>query len=253
MPITGTDRGTGLNNASSSSFICTPTSTIPVNSAGVLFVAVDNTGAGGAAGNLPASVTDSVGNIWTRQLNPTYDPGAASAGVETAWYVCQSLTTALTSANNVTLTLGNAATAKVYAFHEITPSDNSKKISYVTGAAGTGAASGTPSVPTSSITSGDIVIGGGGSESSDTWVGDADTTNGTWSVHQHVAAGTGTSGMSLTTQRKIVTATATQTYNPTLTSADQILSWIRLTEIPRLNYVNLESMTRGMNRGMGPL
>jgi hypothetical protein len=37
--------------------------------------------------------------------------------------------------------------------------------------------------------------------------------------------------MAITTQGKVVNATATQTYNPTLTSADCILAWIAVEEV----------------------
>ena len=249
MAITATARGTGGNNTAATSIVCTPTSTIPAASAGVLVLAADNAAGGGAA-QLPASVTDSVGNVWTRQLNPLYDPGAGSAGVELAFYVCADLTTALTSANNITFSGLASTTAKAYAFWQVAPTGATTKISYVTGAAGTGAASATPTVTTSSIPTGDIVIGGGGAESASTWTGDADTTNGSWSAQQAAGFGTGTSGMSVTTQYKVVTATATQTYNPTLTSADQILGWIQLTEVGRMNYTNLQSSNRGIDRGI---
>jgi hypothetical protein len=249
VAITTTARGTGGNNTASTSIVCSPTSTIPVGSAGVLVITADNAGGGGAA-QLPTSVIDSVGNTWTRRLNPLYDPGTASSGVETAYYVCEDLTVALISSDNITFSGLNSVTAKAYVFWEITPTEGFK-IQYVTGGAGTGAASGSPTVTTSSITSGNVVVGGGGAESANTWTGDSDTTNGTWSAQQATGFGSSTTGMSVTSQTKVVTATATQTYNPTLTSADQILGWIVLTEIARLSYANLESSFRGFFRGMG--
>jgi hypothetical protein len=60
---------------------------------------------------------------------------------------------------------------------------------------------------------------------------DADTTNGSWSTQQSTAQGTTTNGIAVASQRKVVTATATQTYNVTLDNvADCILGWIQLTE-----------------------
>lgn len=253
MAITGTDRGTGGNNVSANSLACSPASTIPVGSCGVLCIALDNAGPAGSSTVSPATVTDSVGNLWTKRVNPLFDNGAASAGVESVCYTCEDLATALTSSDNVTVNFGTNVVAKSYVFHEITPTDGTKKISYVTGAAGTGATSATPSVVTSSIPAGDAVIGWGAAESVDTWAGDADTSNGSWSAHQHApSGGTTTNAMSITSQRKIVTGTATQTYNPTLTSADVILGWIQLTEVarPTNSYANLESVARGMFRGM---
>jgi hypothetical protein len=164
-------------------------------------------------------------------VNPLFDNGSNSAGVELAFYTAP-LTVAFTTSNNVVLTWQSATsvTAKAWALFEVVPTAG-KVMSYITGAAGTGGTSASPTVTTSSITSGDVVIGGGGAESSDTWAGDADSTNGSWSTQQHNVAGSGASGMSVTAQSKVVSGTATQTYNPTLTSADVILGWIQLREI----------------------
>lgn len=224
-------RGTGTDATSGTTIAVLPSGTIAVGSMGVLVLAIDNAGSGGSTSASPASFTDAKSNTWTRRINPIYDPAGVSAGVETAYYTAP-ITSALLSSDSSTITFagGVSVASSAWAFWEAIPTTGFE-LSYVSGATGTGAASGTPTVTTSSITSGDVVIGGGGAESADTWAGDADTTNGTWATHQHTAAGTGATGMSVTTQSKVVTATATQTYNPTLTSADQILGWIQLTEI----------------------
>ncbi len=248
MALTGADRGSG-GVASSASISVNPTGTLAVNSMGVWCIALDNAGSGGATPNSPASFTDVKSNLWTRQINPIYDPGAASAGVEVAVYTSP-LATALLTSDALALNFTNAC-VKAWALHEIIPASGFG-VEYITGGVGTGAASGTPTVTTGSITSGDAVIGVGGAESGDTWVGDADTTNGSWSAHMHAASGTGTSGMSITTQRKIVTATATQTYNPTLTSADQILGWIQLREAPLGQPIAIRNIGGILGMGLGP-
>jgi hypothetical protein len=238
MALSSTPRGTGGNNSTGTTVTVTPGSNFAVWSMGVLVIALDNAGSGGSVPAAPATVVDSVGNTWTRRQNPIYDPNSASAGVELAFYTSL-LTNRFTTANSLVITwdAGVSVAAKAWALWEVTAAAD-KMASYITGAAGTGAASGTPTVTTSSLTNGDMVIGGGGAESADTWAGDADTTNGSWATHQHAGFGTGTNGMSLTTQTKVVSATATQTYNPTLTSADQILGWISLREVtlPRGNF-----------------
>jgi hypothetical protein len=230
--LTVTARGTGNDATSGTTIAVLPNGTIAVGSMGVLVLAIDNAGSGGATAASPATFTDAKSNLWTRRINPIYDPAGVSAGVETAYYTAP-ITTALLSSDSSTITFagGVSVASSAWAFWEVIPAANFM-VSYITGAAGTGGASGTPTVTTSSITSGDAVIGGGGAESADTWAGDADTTNGTWATHQHTAAGTGTSGMSVTSQSKVVTGTATQTYNPTLTSVDQILGWIQVREVP---------------------
>jgi hypothetical protein len=169
-------------------------------------------------------------NNWANQQTALYDPGAASAGVQLTLASCAINT--WTTASSLTVTFGNSLTAAAYTLIELRSDVLGGYIdpTKTGGAANAGAATGTPTVTTSSITSGQVVIGTGGAESGDTWAGDADTTNGNWSTHQHNAGGTGTSGMSVTSQQKVVTSTATQTYNPTLTAADCILLWASFQE-----------------------
>jgi hypothetical protein len=68
-----------------------------------------------------------------------------------------------------------------------------------------------------------------GAESATTWVDDADTTNGSWSFGLKTSGGTAAAAMSLIVQYKKVTGTATQTFNPTQTSADTMIQWTELT------------------------
>jgi hypothetical protein len=230
MALTGTDRGSGNNNTAATTLTISPGSNFSGYSFGVLCIALDNAGSAGGTVAAPATATDSLGQIWTRRINPLFDNTAASAGVETACYTAWVAGFNTTDSLTLTWAAGVSPTAKAYTFAEFTSNTAWAGISYITGAAGTGGTSGVPTVTTGSITSGDVVIGWGGAESADTWAGDADATSGSWSTHQHNAAGTGTTGMSVTSQYKIVTATATQTYNPTLTSADEILGWIQIRE-----------------------
>lgn len=222
-------RGTGGNNTGATSVTVTPASNLAAGSTAVLVVAADNAGAAGSAANCNASMTDSVGNSWTKRLDVIYDPGAASAGIELCMYTGY-LATAFTTANNVVVGFGNSVVAKSWTLTELAPQSALYQYVYVTGAGGTGAASGSPTVTTSSIPSGDVVVGGGASESTLTWTGDADSTNGNWEDEQEIGHGTGTSGAAVTSQIKITTGTGTQTYNPTQTSADQIIGWIQLHE-----------------------
>jgi hypothetical protein len=228
--VTVTARGTSGNNTGATTLAITPGSNLAAGSMGVLVVACDNAGNGTTIH--PTSFTDSVGNTWTQRLNALYDPVGANAGVDVGFYTAH-LSVAVTTSNNITITWagGNSVTAKAYALWEVTPTSASFVLSYITGAAGTGAASASPTVTTGSITSGDVVIAGGGAESASTWSGDADSTNGSWSTQQTAAGGTGNTGMSVTSQYKVVTGTATQQYDPTLTSADQIIGWIQLREV----------------------
>lgn len=229
MSLTGNNRGTGGNNTGASSLTLTFPQAIAAGLLGVICLALDNAGSGGSTAVAPASANDSVGNTWTRRQSAIHDPGAASAGVELAIYTCD-VNVAITTSTTLVFNWGTTVTAKALGIHDVSSDNPLKRPRYKTGGVGTGATTGTPSVITGSITNGNVVVGAGGAESASTWTGDADTTNGTWSAQQAVGFGTGNSGMSATSQRKVVTATATQTYNPTLTSVDCILAWIEIEE-----------------------
>ncbi len=228
--LTRTARGTGANNTGATSLTVTPASNYTAGSFAVLCIALDNAGSAGANLISPASATDSVGNVWTRRQNALYDNGAASAGAEIAIYTAT--VTTFTTANSLTVSWvgGVSVTAKAYTLDEFTPAAG-MLVTYLTGATGTGATGTGGTITTSSITSGDAVVGCGAAEAAAAaWTGDADTTNGTWTTAQTNGAGSGTSAQTVTSQTKIVSATATQTYNPTIASTDNILAWISLGE-----------------------
>ena len=228
MALTGTDRGAGNNNVAASSVAITPGSNFAAGSHAVLVLAYDNNGTAGA--DPYTSIGDSVGNTWIPRQAALYDPGNAAAGITLRVFSCPMLVAALTTSNTITVSFSASTTAKSWALHEVTCAAGSI-VRYINSGVNTGAASASPTVNTASITSGDLVIGAGAAESGDTWAGDADVSNGSWSAHQHSAAGTGLTGASVTSQRKVVSGTATQTYNPTLTSADVILAWVQFREV----------------------
>jgi hypothetical protein len=228
--LTRTARGTGGNNTGATTLTVAPASNYTANSFAVLCVALDNAGSAGANKIAPPSATDSVGNVWTRQVNELYDNGAASAGVEIAIYTAT--VSSFTTANSLTITWlsSTSVTAKAYTLDEFTAAAG-KRVVYLTGAVSAGATGTGGTITTSSITSGDAVIGAGGAEAAAaSWTGDADTSNGSWTTQQTAGFGTGTSGMTVTSQTKITTGTATQTYNPTIASSDNILAWISVGE-----------------------
>lgn len=228
--ITVTARGLASNSTSSTTYVVSPQSTIAAGTLGVLGIALDNAGAAGASTVCNTTMTDSVGNVWTVRQNGLFDNGAANAGVEIAIYTAP-ITTQITTSDTVTVDFtGKSVTAKVVAFWELSSSVGT--VVYSTGALGTGATTSTPSVTTSSITSGDAVVGFLGIENSAAPTADSDTTNGSWSSQQAAFTGFSTTGITGASQVKVVTATATQTYNPTLGgSFDTMIGWISLTEV----------------------
>src|SRR3990167_2731277 len=256
MSLSVSARGTGTHNSSTTTFTLSPSGSFAAGSMAVLVVSADNAHASGTAFTTFA-VSDDAANVWTRQVTPLYDPGAASEGVTGAQFTCDMAGATLTSSTVITVTFDTATTAKTWALWEVIPAVN-KVVSIIASGVNAGAATTTPTVTTSSITSGDVVIGGLHNEygTAQTITQDGDATNGAWSSQQTTEVGTTTTGQSVSSQYKITTGTATQTYNPTLgTSSDVILSWLQLRESPFVQvgavdqsaYVLLDSMSLKFN------
>ncbi len=222
--LTVTDRGTGGSNASSSSLVVTPASNLAVGSTGVLCYSGDNANA--ASANTLSSFTDSVGNTWTRRQ--TASSSTANSNVEVAIFTSY-LTHAITTSDNITIALTAATVAKTWTLSEVVPASGALAL-YINGAAPASVTSGTPTINISTEL-GVAIVGMGGAESADTYVGDADTLNGSWSTKQSNGQGTGATGNSIVSQSKVTTTDASdQTFNPTLTSADTRLAYVVLFE-----------------------
>lgn len=230
MALSATARGTATDTNLNSSWSFNPASNFSAASSwGVLVISVDNANTNGTA-HSTFTITDSLGNTWTRRISPLFDPGNANQGVEGAIFTTPQDGGTIQTSTNITITLGTNTTVECVALWEVTTSGT---ISYVTGGVNAGAATASPTVTTGSITSGDMVIGGLFNErgTDQTVTGDSDTSNGNWSSQQTTEAGTTTGGQTVSTQWKTVTGTATQTYNPTLgVNSDVILGYIVLHE-----------------------
>ena len=233
--LTVTARGTPSTNSAGTTFTCTPTTTIAAGSLGVLLVVTDNATGGGATPMFTdATVNDSAGNTWTRRQNVVYDPGANNAGTAIAIFTAPISTALVGSVGSVTLNLAASTTPKVGAFWQISGATGQ---AYVTsGVKCSGCTSGQTGtavqLTTGSITNGDAVVCFVGAEGSSAITADSDTTNGSWNTQQTVSAGTTTTGQHIGSQVKIVTATATQSYDVTLgTSEDWNAAWVQVQEV----------------------
>lgn len=227
MALTGTNRGTGGNTTAATSIAITPASNFSSGSMAILAIAYDNSGGGGA--DPYSSITDSVGNTWTSRQNALNDPGAASAG-STLRIFTSNMSTALTTANTITVNFGSSTTAKSWTLTEIAAAANFIP-EYATGNVATGSNT-TPTITSTSITSGNVILGAMANEGNATITADSDTTNGSWSTQQTINNGTGTSGMQVASQYKITTGTGTQTYNLTLSATgDWSIGWIEIREV----------------------
>lgn len=234
MALAGTDRGSGTHNSSSTTLVITPGSNLTAEALAVVCAAFDNSGSGGAAQTV--TVTDSLGHNWDVRQHPIVDPGAANAGQEGIIATAPMGVNPLTTSNTITVTIGTAAVAKTWTLMEVTAAAGFTPV-YVTGGIGTsGTGTTSPTITTGSITSGDMVVAGLFLEAgtTETITQDADATNGSWSTQQTAEIGSTTSGSNIASQRKVVTGTATQTYNPTLgILGDLALGWISINEQQR--------------------
>jgi hypothetical protein len=233
MALTVTSRGTGTHNTGATTLVPGGrTATLAAGSMGVLCIALDNAGAGGAATAAPASWTDAKGNVWTRRQNALYDNGAASAGIEMAIYTAP-ITVALltTDAGTITWDGGVSPVAKAWTWYEVIPS-GANTVAYSTGGTIAGATAANAQVVTASVPVGDAVIAGYFSENVAAVTGDADATNGSWAAQQTATIGSTTSGVRIATQQKVQTTTpSTQSYDVTVASQDRIAGYIMLHEV----------------------
>lgn len=230
MALTVTANGTGTHNTGAATLVPGGrTATIPVGSVGVLAMALDNAGSQGA-NKIAVDWTDAKGNVWVWQQDGSglYDNGAASAGIEMAWWVAN-ITTALLTTDAGTITWnGGSPTAKAWTWYTVTPSAG-RTVAIKTGGAIAGATAANAQVTTASVSVGDAVIAGYFSENVSAVTGDSDTTNGTWGTQQTATVGSTTSGVRIATQHKVqTTAASTQSYDVTVSSQDRIAGYIIL-------------------------
>lgn len=229
MPLSGTNRGEVQDSTGATTWASSPLSNFTAGSLAVFCASWDNAGASGA--DPYVSISDSHGNTWVRRQAALFDPGAARAGVAGAIFTCDQAVAPLTTASVITIDFGSTTVdEKAGTYTEIAPSAGT--VGYVDSGVNAGADTGTPTVTTSSIANGNVVVGALHAEiNRASLTGDADTTNGSWSTAQKHGLGVGAAAISVLSQFKVVTATATQTFNPTLTAADCILSWMQLREV----------------------
>ena len=228
MAITAAPAGTGNSTTSGATLAITTTATINEGEFIVVCVGADNSGASGASSTI--SVTDSAGNVYTLRTDHLRDPGAADAGISNRQF-CAPCVRTLASGATITVNFSPNTTCKAAVVWRVIPTTGFQ-IQFVT-QAGTNGASANPTITTASVTAGNIVIGATCAETSTTPTADSDTSNGNWSTAQVGLAnsGSGVTSAIVTSQYKVVTGTATQTYNTTLIALDNAISIITLTEV----------------------
>lgn len=255
MALTVTSRGTGTHNTGATTLVPGGrTATLAAGSMGVLAIALDNAGAGGATAAAPASWTDAKANVWTLRTDASgvFDNGAASAGIEMAWYTAP-ITVALltTDLGTITWAGGVSPVAKAWTWYEVIPGAGAS-VTYSTGGKIAGAAAANATVVTASVAVGNAVIAGYFAEGVAAVTGDSDTTNGTWTAQQTATIGATTSGVRIATQQKVQTTTAsTQSYDVTVASQDRIAGYIMLAEVVSVTGTGAISVPAVATAGVG--
>lgn len=244
MALTVTAGGTANSTSSSASLALNAGVRCEAKDWIVVCVAADNNGTNGATST--TGVTDAAGNTYTLRADRLQDPGAAGDGVSLRVYVAP-CTVPLSATQQITVAFSPNTTSKAAAVWRIRPAA-SGAVNFL-GESGTVAATANPTHTTASMSAGQLVIGATAAETNVTPTADSDTTNGTWSTAQVATANTGTAGTSavLTTQFKVVTATATQTYNTTLVANDHAVSCLRFSEVAAAESVGASRLTVGRN------
>jgi hypothetical protein len=155
-----------------------------------------------------------------------YTTGAVASGPELAIFTGV-INRPIAVTDTITVNLSAASTVKSLVLWEFTGNND---VTYVTGGSTPAPATASPSITTTSIPAGDVVVGFVGSEGGNLFVEDSDTTNGTWATRGATSNATGASGNAITSQWKLATAAGTQTYNPTLSSTtpDNVIGWVQL-------------------------
>lgn len=231
MALTGTNRGQGATNTPDEfALVVAPASNCTAGALLVLCANWDNTGSNGI--DPFDSIFDSQGNTWTPRVASLNDPGAPNAGVAGRIFTCPQDVAALTTGDTITVSFGLIkVVGRVWTLMEFTGNGP-----HYSASGQETSASGSPTITTASISNGQAVVGMIGREGNDAVsTEDTDTDSGTWSAAQTAGIGTTTAGQQICTQRKIVTADATQTYNPTFAaSRDNVELWLSVAETPNV-------------------
>lgn len=236
MALTRTARGSGTNNAANTSFTLNAGSNCTADATLVLCIAADNSGGSGGNANDITTVTDSIGNTWTKRQGPVFDNGAASAGVQGAIFTCRQDVSAVQTGTTVTVSTTSTCTAKTWTLNEVTAAAG-YRAEFRTGGDKAAGATGTvlTTGASASVTIGEIIIAAFFLEAGTTQtvtVDDTDGTNGAWTTTVLSKIGTTTGGSVIASSTKIqATANSTQSYDITVgISSDYHASYVILTE-----------------------
>jgi hypothetical protein len=230
MTLSYQSAGTAAAASGASPLNITTTVAFAAGDAFMLVMAYDNSGGGGADPISTPTFVGTPGGSFVGTHAGLNDPGTASSGLaaKVFGFLC---TGALASGSVIGLQWSGTVVVRAAVLVKI--SSDAGTVGYRTGS-GSGTAvvaSAAPALTTASVNSGELVMCYAGHENGANIVGDADTTSGSWGTMVTTFNGSAQTGMAAGIQGKVVTATATQTFNPTGTSSDWLLGFFVFTEI----------------------
>jgi len=193
----------------------TANSSVSTNSAAnetiIVIVSFDPSG---ASTPTISSVTDTPGTTYTALAPITKAPATPSSGsgVLNQVWIGKPSRALVTPTDTITVNFSAATGACSVTILSFTGLSTTERVAEVLGRA----TNGTLAITSGSATNGDLVIGCGGSETNTSaYTPDSDTTNGSWATPycQATTGGSAATNVSSFAQYKIVTGTATQTWN----------------------------------------
>lgn len=229
MALTVNNVATAASTTPSSTFVVDGV-TADVGDWLVICVAADNSYPPGAPSLLP-EMSDTAGNTYVSRALNTNDPGAANEGVTVGIWTAP-ITTAITD-GSITGNCSPDTPAKAIVVQRVTPSFGRtvgfSSVGSPTVGRNSNVSRTTPSIPEEYTLFFAVAV-----ETLNAVTGDTDTINGAWGDIYTAVANTGTANtsQSIGAQYKTVTATGTQTWNPSWVSiADYIANHIVLFDV----------------------
>lgn len=223
--ITCREIGTGTNTTNDADQTITPTDNSATGKLLIMYVAYENAGVGG--GDTYISIKDSYENAWTEIFSVVNSSGTINDGTVMRSFSTMQDQNGLTTSDSILLSFSTTIEALVYIIYEV----DSTNILTITDSSSTSGTGSSPTITTNTIDNNNIVICAFGRNSSGEIIDDADTSDGSWSTGISKTKFAAFLTQELHSQYKVVTASATQTYNPTITT-DSIynLGWVEIHE-----------------------
>lgn len=240
MALTYVSAGTA--NAASGASPTTIATTVDLSPGDQLMVAMayDNSGGSGADPLTVFAASPATGAMTSQsQQTGLNDPGAASAGVAARAGVYL-VTSQIPSGTNISISWTGTVVVRAFAMAKVSSNlftggvGPGGSVVYRTNSGATGTntvAAAAGQLTTPSVTNAELVLCWVAHENGANITGDADSTNGTWGTIITTFNGSGATGIAVGIQGKTVTATATQSFDPTGTLSDWIHGAAIFTEV----------------------